>query len=92
MFEFINMCAEKIQAIFKGYITRKRHKQAVTKINNFREKLAAATIGWKTWNVYNCRKVKEMRIMAVNISRQIDAEIGNPNLDRMKKMKKMKKI
>jgi hypothetical protein len=89
MFEFINMCAEKIQATFKGYMTYKRHKQAFKRINNFKNKLTAITIGWKTWNIFNCKKLKEMRKNAMNISTQIDSEIENPNLDKLKKMKKL---
>ena len=83
------MCAEKIQATFKGYMAWKRHTQAIKRINNFREKLSAVAVGWKTWNIYNCRKVKEMRSAAMVIERQINVEIENPHLDRMKKMKKI---
>lgn len=58
MFEFVNMCAQKIQATFKGYISQKRHKQAFKKIKQLKIKLGAVLVGWKTWNIYNCKKIK----------------------------------
>lgn len=72
MFEFVNMCAQKIQATFKSYITAKRHKQALKKLNNFKNKFKAILVGWKTWSVYNCKKNKEIRNKFSSISNQID--------------------
>ena len=58
MFEFVNLCAEKIQATFKAYIMQKRHKLAMTKINRFKQKLCAVLKGWKTSNIFNCKKIQ----------------------------------
>lgn len=58
MFEFVNLCASKIQATFKAYIMHKRHKLAIAKINKFKQKLCAVLKGWKTSNIYNCKNIK----------------------------------
>jgi myosin heavy subunit len=58
MLEFVNMCAEKIQATFRTYITRKRHLFALKKLKKFKENFCAVLKGWKTWNVFNCKKIK----------------------------------
>lgn len=58
MFEFINLCASKIQATFKAYIMHKRHKIAIRKVNRFKEKLCAVLRGWKASNIYNSKKIQ----------------------------------
>ena len=71
MFEFINMCAEKIQSIFKGYMQRKRHLQAMKMIKNFKNKFQNVVKSWKFWNIYNCKKIKELRLLVKSINQEI---------------------
>lgn len=59
LIEYLNMLATTIQATFKGYLVRKRHKMASQKLNRFVSLLAAAVKGWKTRNVLRCLKIKE---------------------------------
>lgn len=73
MLEFVNMCAAKIQATFKSYVTFKRHREAISRLNNFKSKLSAVVAGWKVWNIYNCKKIVELRALSRNISREIDS-------------------
>ena len=56
--EFINMCAEKIQAVFKGYLTRKYHRRATQKMTAFIAKCRAAVVGWKTRRVLQCATIE----------------------------------
>ncbi len=52
------MCAEKIQAVFKGYIKQKRHIQAIKKIDKFKNNLSDIVKSWKLWNIYNCKRAR----------------------------------
>jgi hypothetical protein len=62
------MCAEKIQSVFKGQLQRKRHQKAFEKINKIKNKLKNLVKGWKFWNIYNCKKVKELRNIVKSIN------------------------
>lgn len=59
LIEYLNMLATTIQASFKGYLVRKRHKLASQRLNRFMSLLGAAAKGWKTRNVLRCLKIKE---------------------------------
>lgn len=61
------MCASKIQAAFKGHITRKRHLNAIKNVKLFKQKFTAVLKGWKTWNVFNCKKIKQIRLTIKNL-------------------------
>jgi hypothetical protein len=52
------MCAEKIQSVFKGFITWKRHRRAMLRMKRLTMLLEAAVKGWKVRNVMRCRKIK----------------------------------
>ena len=53
------MCAEKIQAVFKGYITQKYHRKAVQKMRKFKGNMKALVVGWKVRRILGCNKVQE---------------------------------
>ncbi len=52
------MCAEKIQAVFKGYLTRKRFKVAFGKAKKFMGAINALAKGWKIRRIMRCIKIK----------------------------------
>ena len=51
------MCAEKIQAVFKGYLTRKRHIKAMRRLRKFAQSLTAVVKGWKVRQIFKCHGV-----------------------------------
>lgn len=53
------MCAEKIQSVFKGYLTRKRYKVAFGRAKKFMGMMNAIVAGWKVRRIIRCIKVKE---------------------------------
>lgn len=53
------MCAEKIQAVFKGSITRRRHLAAFKRLKSFKDKMSALVRGWKVRRVMRCNKIRE---------------------------------
>jgi hypothetical protein len=52
------MCAERIQAVFRGYIARKRYNIAFRKLKKFVGFMDAAVKGWKVRNIMRCLKIK----------------------------------
>ncbi len=52
------MCAEKIQSVFKGYLTRKRYNVAFGRVKRFMLLMDAAVKGWKVRRIMRCIKVK----------------------------------
>ena len=59
------MCAQKIQAVFRGYIARKYHLKALEKVRRVQEKWGAVLLGWKTRQVFRCCKMVE-EVRAIN--------------------------
>jgi hypothetical protein len=38
-------------------------------VENFKNKLQNALISWKYWNIYNCKKIKELRSIVTSINK-----------------------
>ncbi len=55
------MCAERIQAVFRGYLTRKYHRRALQKMKEFKARCMALVAGWKTRRILRSKKMKEER-------------------------------
>jgi hypothetical protein len=76
------MCAEKIQTVFKGYMTRKRYRIASKRVNKFVGMLGALVKGWKVRNIMRCFKIKE-EVKSIGIKRgEVEKEkdkSSNPN-------------
>lgn len=83
------MCAEKIQAVFRGYLVRKYHCRGLKQLREFRSKLEAAALGWKARQILRCRKMREEMAVIRAKQAEVDREEtirDNPNSYSLKKL------
>jgi hypothetical protein len=74
------MCAEKIQAVFRGYIARKRFCLAFGRLKKFTGRLGALVRGWKVRSVLRCVKVQE-EARSLRVKRaEVEKELANATL------------
>lgn len=50
--KFKEYCSIYIQKIFRGYLVRKKYKQAILKYKRFRQLLVSIFMGWKVRRIF----------------------------------------
>jgi hypothetical protein len=73
------MCAERIQAVFKGYLARKRFRIAFGRLKRFTGLLGAFVKGWKVRCVMRCLKVQEETRSLALKRVELQKELANTN-------------